>query len=115
MHLRVADQWQHRPVLFVFPVVGAVALLTMLFAVVRERDRLLYPMAVVMFIAAYCTMVLAVLPYIVPFSMTLAEAAAPPSSLAFLFWGAGIIVLPLTVIYTGVIYFIFRGKVVRGS
>jgi cytochrome d ubiquinol oxidase subunit II len=108
MHLRVADQWRQRPVLFV-------ALLTMLYAIVRERDRVLYPMAVVMFCAAFCTMVLAVLPYIVPFSMTLAEAAAPKSSLTFLFWGAGIIVLPLTLIYTGVVYFIFRGKVVRGS
>ena len=115
MHLRVADQWRQRPVLFVFLMIGAVALLTMIYAVVRERDRLLYPMAVVMFGAAFCTMVLAVLPYIVPFSLTLAEAAAPPSSLAFLFWGAGIIILPLTIIYTGVIYVIFRGKVVRRS
>jgi cytochrome d ubiquinol oxidase subunit II len=115
MHLRVADQWRQRPVLFVFLAIGAVALLTMLYAIVRERDRVLYPMAVVMFCAAFCTMVLAVLPYIVPFSMTLAEAAAPKSSLTFLFWGAGIIVLPLTLIYTGVVYFIFRGKVVRGS
>ena len=115
MHLRVADQWQQRPVLFVFLVAGAAALATTLYAVVRERDRLLYPMAVVMFVAAFCTMVLAVLPYIVPFSVTLTEAAAPPSSLAFLFWGAGLVVLPLTVIYTGVVYFIFRGKVVRRS
>jgi cytochrome d ubiquinol oxidase subunit II len=115
MHLRVADQWRHRPVLFVFLVAGALALATTLYAVVRERDRLLYPMAVVMFVAAFCTMVLAVLPYIVPFSVTLAEAAAPPSSLAFLFWGAGLVVLPITVIYTGVVYFIFRGKVVRAS
>jgi len=115
MHLRVADQWRQRPVLFVFLVIGAVALVMMLYAIVRQRDRLLYPMGVVMFGAAFCTMVLAVLPYIVPFSMTLAQAAAPPSSLAFLFWGAGVVVLPLTLIYTGVVYFIFRGKVVRGS
>ncbi len=113
MHLRVTDQWRQRPVLFVFLVIGALALLTMIYAVMRQRDRLLYPMAVLMFGAAFCTMVLAVLPYIVPFSVTLAQAAAPPGSLAFLFWGAGVVVLPLTVIYTGVVYVIFRGKVVR--
>jgi cytochrome d ubiquinol oxidase subunit II len=58
---------------------------------------------------------LAVLPYIVPFSVTLAAAAAPQSSLTFLFWGAGVVVLPLTLIYTGAVYYIFRGKVVSGS
>jgi cytochrome d ubiquinol oxidase subunit II len=115
MHLRVADQWRQQPVLFAFLVIGAIALLTMIYAVVRERDRLLYPMAVVMFVAAFCTMVLAVLPYIVPFSVTLAAAAAPQSSLTFLFWGAGVVVLPLTLIYTGAVYYIFRGKVVSGS
>ena len=115
LHLRVADQWRQRPVLFVCLGIGSLAFIVMLLALLRARDRYLYPMAVVMFAAAFCTMVLAVLPYIVPFSVTLAEAAAPPSSLSFLFWGAGLFVLPLTVIYTGVVYYIFRGKIARGA
>ena len=28
-----------------------------------------------------------------------------------MFWGAGVIVLPLTLAYTGAVYFIFRGRV----
>ncbi|PIK73413.1 quinol oxidase subunit 2, partial [Methylobacterium frigidaeris] len=51
------------------------------------------------------------LPYMVPFSITIAEAAAPESSLRFLFWGAGLFVFPLTLAYTAAVYFIFRGKV----
>jgi cytochrome d ubiquinol oxidase subunit II len=50
------------------------------------------------------------LPYMVPFSITIAEAAAPPSSLSFLFWGAGVVVLPITLLYTMAVYFVFRGK-----
>jgi cytochrome bd ubiquinol oxidase subunit II len=50
---------------------------------------------------------------LVPFSITIqeAEAAAPHQSLAFLFWGAGVFVLPVTLVYTLVVYFIFKGKV----
>jgi cytochrome bd-type quinol oxidase subunit 1 len=35
--------------------------------------------------------------------------------LAFLFWGTGIVVLPITLAYTGVAYFVFRGKVLPSS
>jgi cytochrome d ubiquinol oxidase subunit II len=30
---------------------------------------------------------------------------------AFLFWGAGVFVLPITIIYTLAVYFVFKGKV----
>jgi hypothetical protein len=43
--------------------------------------------------------------------VTIEQAAAPHSSLAFLFWGAGIFVLPLTLIYTLIVYFVFKGKI----
>jgi cytochrome d ubiquinol oxidase subunit II len=51
------------------------------------------------------------LPYLVPFSLTINESAAPASSLSFIFWGAGIVVLPLILIYTIMVYTIFKGKV----
>ena len=38
-------------------------------------------------------------------------AAAPHSSLAFMFWGEGIFVFPLMLIYTAISYRVFRGKV----
>ena len=47
----------------------------------------------------------------VPFSITIQQAAAPPESVAFFFWGAGVFVLPITLIYTLVVYFVFKGKV----
>lgn len=46
-----------------------------------------------------------------PFSITYVQGAAPSSSLSFLFWFAGIFVLPLTHAYTLLTYSAFRGKV----
>ena len=47
----------------------------------------------------------------IPFAVTIKQAAAPHSSLAFMFWFAGIIVFPLMLIYTAVSLNAFRGKV----
>jgi len=53
------------------------------------------------------------LPYILPFSLTIAEAAAPPASLRFMFWGSGLVVLPMILLYTITVYRVFRGKLVN--
>ena len=45
----------------------------------------------------------------IPFSITIDEAAAPHSSLAFMFWGAGLFVFPLMLLYTAINYSVFRG------
>jgi len=42
-------------------------------------------------------------PYMIPYPMTVASAAAPDASLGFLFYG-GIVVLPLIAIYTIGVY-----------
>jgi len=48
-------------------------------------------------------------PYIIPTSVTLWEAAAPPSSQWFMLVGA-LVMLPLILGYTGYAYWVFRGK-----
>jgi cytochrome d ubiquinol oxidase subunit II len=50
-------------------------------------------------------------PYMIPFSITIDAAAAPHSSLAFLFWGESLIVLPLMLAYTAITCRVFHGKV----
>jgi hypothetical protein len=42
--------------------------------------------------------------------VTVADAAAPDKSLSFLFWGAGVFVMPAIAIYTATVYWVFRGK-----
>ena len=51
----------------------------------------------------------------ISFVITIDDAAAPHSSLAFMFWGAGLFVFPLMLIYTVVSYCVFRGKVVTSA
>jgi hypothetical protein len=51
----------------------------------------------------------------VPFSITILEAAAPRTSLAFIFWGAGVFVLPLMLIYTITAYSVFRARPARAA
>ena len=50
-------------------------------------------------------------PFILPHTITLSEAAAPENSLAFLFYGAGLIAIPVTLVYTCTIFWVFRGKI----
>jgi cytochrome bd ubiquinol oxidase subunit II len=49
-------------------------------------------------------------PYIVPGALTIKQAAAPESSLAFLLVGA-VILVPTILAYTGYSYWVFRGKI----
>jgi cytochrome bd ubiquinol oxidase subunit II len=52
-------------------------------------------------------------PYMVPYSITVADAAAPDASLEFIFY-RGVIVLPVILIYSIGVYYVFYGKARRG-
>jgi cytochrome d ubiquinol oxidase subunit II len=67
-------------------------------------------MTVAFFIAAFLTLAAFFWPYMIPYAITVGDAAAPDKSLSFMFWGAGVFVLPVIVIYTAVVYWVFRGK-----
>jgi cytochrome bd ubiquinol oxidase subunit II len=100
-----------RPVLAIFPIIGAVGCGSIIFGLGSKLDSLPFRGTVLLFVAAYGTLAVSFLPYMVPFTITYTDAAAPPASLSFLFWFAGIIVLPLTLLYTVISYSVFRGKV----
>jgi cytochrome bd ubiquinol oxidase subunit II len=115
MELPVMTRWIARPWLAIFPAVGVLAVIAMVSGLRRRQDSLPFTGAVMIFLAAFATLAASFLPYIVPFSLTINEAAAPTRSLAFIFWGAGIVVLPLTLVYTVMVYTVFKGKVDAGS
>jgi len=110
-NLRVVHRWLERPYLFVFPAIGVIAALVAAESVRSRRDGLPYYMVALIFAAAFGTLAISFWPYMIPFSITIEEAAAPHSSLAFMFWGAGLFVFPLMLIYTVISYTVFRGKV----
>jgi cytochrome bd ubiquinol oxidase subunit II len=110
-HLQVMARWVERPYLLVFPVIGVVAAFVLARGLLRREDHAPFYMVAVIFIAAFGTLAISFWPYMIPFSITIEEAASPHSSLAFMFWGAGLFVFPLMLIYTAVGYSVFRGKV----
>jgi cytochrome d ubiquinol oxidase subunit II len=110
-NLRVIGRWLERPYLFVFPAIGIVAAIVLAASVRQRRDGLPYYMVVLIFAAAFGTLAISFWPYMIPFTITIEDAAAPHSSLAFMFWGEGLFVFPLMLLYTAVSYSVFRGKV----
>jgi cytochrome d ubiquinol oxidase subunit II len=109
--LQVMGRWMDRPYLFIFPVIGAMAAVVLAVSIERHRDELPFPMVVLIFLAAFATLAISFWPYMIPFVLTIDEAAAPQSSLAFMFWGEGLFVFPLMLLYTIISYSVFRGKV----
>ena len=67
------------------------------------------------FAAAFGTLAISFWPYMIPFSITIDEAAAPQTTLAFMFWGEGLFVFPVMLFYQAVSYRVFRGKVTLTS
>ncbi len=109
--LRVLSRWLERPYLFIFPAVGVIAGSLMSLSVRRRWSRLPFYMASLTFTAAFATFAVSFWPYMIPFSITIEQAAAPHASLAFMFWGEGIFVLPLMLAYTVISHRVFRGKI----
>jgi len=110
-NLRVVHRWLERLYLFAFPAIGVIAALVATVSVRHRRDGPPYYMVALIFAAAFGTLAISFWPYMIPFSITIEEAAAPHSSLAFMFWGEGLFVFPLMLLYTVVSYTVFRGKV----
>jgi cytochrome d ubiquinol oxidase subunit II len=111
VHLQVMGSWLERPYLLVFPVVGVIAMARLAHGLVWRRDSVPFAMVALTFAAAFGTLAISFWPYMIPFSITVDEAAAPHASLAFMFWGAGLFVFPLMLIYAAVNYRVFHGKV----
>jgi len=109
-HLPILHRWIDRPYLFAFPAVGGFAAIALALSILRQNDRWPFYMVAVIFVAAFGTLALSFWPYMIPFVITIDQAAAPRSSLMFIFWG-GVVVFPLMLIYTLISYSVFRGKI----
>jgi cytochrome d ubiquinol oxidase subunit II len=93
-------RWLDRPYLFVFPVVGVIAAIGLAASVRWRWDAVPFAMVAIIFAAAFGTLAISFWPYMIPFSITIEQAAAPPSTLALMFWKAGLFVYPLMLLYT---------------
>ncbi len=97
-----------------FPVLGIAALIGVVAGARAKRDIIPFALTVVFFLSAFLTLGVMMWPYMIPYTITVADAAAPEASLRFFFYG-GVVVVPVIALYTIGVYWIFRGKVGQGS
>jgi cytochrome d ubiquinol oxidase subunit II len=114
-NLPVMHRWIERPYLLVLPATGALAAIAMAVGVIQRQDQIPFTMVVLIFVASFGTLAISFWPYMIPFSITVEQGAAPESSLAFMFWGEGLFVFPLMLIYTTISLSVFKGKIDANS
>jgi cytochrome d ubiquinol oxidase subunit II len=113
---RIAERWFTLPNLFYL---SPVPILTVLIAMAewrwigQRRQAAPFLATIALFLLGYVGLVISTFPYIVPPDLTIREAAAAPSSQTFMLIGT-LVMLPVILAYTALIYWLFRGKVVEG-
>ena len=114
---RIAARWFSTPnIYFLWPVPLFTALLA--FSAWRwlraGREALPFFATIGLFLLGYLGIVISSFPYLVPPSLTIWDTAAAPASQMFILIGT-VVLLPLILIYTGFVYWVFRGKVRPGE
>jgi cytochrome d ubiquinol oxidase subunit II len=92
------------------PILVAACAVLLYWGLARQRDRLPFLAALGLFVLSYVGLGISLYPNIVPGSVSIWDAAAPPESQGFLLVGT-LILLPIILAYTGHAYWVFRGKV----
>jgi cytochrome d ubiquinol oxidase subunit II len=77
----------------IFPAIGLLAIYGVFTAARRRRDAWPFALTALFFAAALLSLAIMFWPYMIPYTITVGNAAAPEKSLSFLFWGAGVFVL----------------------
>ena len=114
---RIAQRWFSMPnILFLWPVPAITALTAYLAWRWLDAGREIRPFvaAIVLFMLGYLGLAISIAPYLVPPTITFWDAAAAPASQIFMLLGT-LPLLPIILIYTGFVYYLFRGNVREGE
>jgi cytochrome bd ubiquinol oxidase subunit II len=117
LHMQYARRWFAWPnVIFTAPVPIAVAATTVLLlrGLANRQDNQPFFLSLALFALSYAGLGISMYPFIVPQSITIWQAASPPSSQLFMLVGVAVLI-PLILGYTAWAYWVFRGKVRPGS
>jgi cytochrome d ubiquinol oxidase subunit II len=114
---RIAERWFSLPNLYwlmPLPIATVVVAYLCWKGIVREKILLPFAAAATLFLLAYAGLVVSNIPYLVPPSMTIWDAAADPASQVFMLIGT-VILLPIILGYTALVFWLFRGKIRPGQ
>jgi len=119
VHPKVAERWGFSGSGFDFhllapllpiPLLGIAGLGVTGAGLLRGDHRLPYAGAAMVFLSGYLGLAVSFLPYIVPYALTFREAASADNALALML-GVVVVMLPVILGYTILVYRLFRGKV----
>lgn len=111
-HDMIFNRWFNLPnsLIYLFVPLSAAILTWQLFKALNDDKGLkAYLLGIGLFLISALGFGISTYPYIVPFSLTYTDAAAPDSSLIFLLIGT-IVLLPTIIGYSAYAYWIFRGR-----
>ncbi len=114
---RIAERWFTLPnILYLWPVPLVTALVAWGAWHWLNTGKEVRPFlaTIVLFLLGYLGLVISSYPYLVPPSLTVWQTAAAPASQIFMLLGT-LVLLPLVLGYTALIYWLFRGKVSEGE
>ncbi|WP_442109899.1 cytochrome d ubiquinol oxidase subunit II [Pseudomonas sp. NUPR-001] len=112
-HPEIATRWFTLPNLFWFlpvPILVLVTLYGLLRAVARNAHYTPFLLTLALIFLGYSGLGISLWPNIIPPSISIWDAAAPPQSLGFMLVGA-LFIIPFILGYTFWSYYVFRGKV----
>jgi cytochrome d ubiquinol oxidase subunit II len=94
----------------IVPLLLAISAYVMFRGLRHGHDVTPFLAALAFFVCSFIGLGISFYPMIVPPSLTIADAAAPDSSLLFALVGA-VILIPIILVYTAYAYWVFRGKI----
>ncbi|MGH8466152.1 MAG: cytochrome d ubiquinol oxidase subunit II, partial [Pseudomonas sp.] len=112
-HPEIAERWFTLPNLFWFlpvPILVLVTLYGLLKAVARNAHYTPFLLTLVLIFLGYSGLGISLWPNIIPPSISIWDAAAPPQSQGFMLVGT-LFIIPFILGYTFWSYYVFRGKV----
>jgi cytochrome bd ubiquinol oxidase subunit II len=108
---KIGDRWELIGTLFVSLGLGFLTALALARrAIARKQDGVPLLYIVIAFVLALVGLVAVIYPDVVPFRVSLKEAASPTGSQVFLLVGIAL-VMPMVLAYSAFAYYVFRGKV----
>lgn len=117
LETRLMQRWFSWPDLLYLsplPILTVVVAVALWRSVLANREVASFVLALSFFALGFIGLVVGMWPNIVPPSMSIWDAASPPSSQGFVLVGA-IIMIPVVLVYTAFSYRVFRGKVRAGE
>ena len=102
--------WPNIAYLSIVPIATAAIAYALWRALRRGGDYVPFIAAMGLFAMCYLGLAISLFPYVVPYQLTLWQAASEPATQAFLLIGT-MFLLPVIFMYTGWSYYVFRGKV----